>query len=118
MINETSIQTIPTMLRFDGDGVLRVGRSRVTFDLVIYAYEEGETPEGIAERYPSLELPAVYGAINWYLLHREEAAQYLQEREELGRRAVAEVERKFPTNGLRERLLARWEARKRDLPAE
>jgi hypothetical protein len=38
----------------DLPGVLRVGKSRVLVELLIHAYQQGETPAGIVEMYRSL----------------------------------------------------------------
>lgn len=35
-------------LRLDAQGTIRVGRSRVTLDIVIAAYQRGASPESIA----------------------------------------------------------------------
>jgi hypothetical protein len=39
---------------------------------VIHAFWAGETPETICQAYPSLTLEQVYGAIAYYLAHREQ----------------------------------------------
>ena len=93
---------------------IRVGRSRVTFDLVVEQFEEGASAEDIVARFTTLDLPSVYSAIAWYLDHREEAAEYLAARMAKSDANRAEIERRWPSNGLRERLLARWKARKCD----
>ena len=115
MLTETSLQSLPTGLHLDSSGTIRVGRSRVTFDLVVEQFEEGASAEDIVARFTTLDLPSVYSAIAWYLHHREEAAEYLAERGAKSDANREEIERRWPSNGLRERLLARWEARKRDV---
>jgi len=52
-------------------GVLVVSGSRVTLDSVVHAFWAGETPESICQAYPSLNLEQVYGAIAYYLAHRD-----------------------------------------------
>lgn len=88
-------------------GVLRVGKTRVTLDTVIYAFQDGATAEEIVARYPTLTLEDVYATITLYLANREAVDLYLQlrekEREEI-RRQNLEL---FNLAGLRERLLAR-----------
>jgi hypothetical protein len=49
----------------------------------------------------------VYSVITYYLRHKPEVEAYLKEREALAARVREEVERRFPSAGLRERLLAR-----------
>ena len=41
----------------DPPGVLRVGKSRVLLELLIHAFQRGETPEGIVQSYTTLSLP-------------------------------------------------------------
>ena len=115
MLTESSLQSLPTGLRLDNSGTIRVGRSRVTFDLVVGQFEEGASAEDIVARFTTLDLPSVYSAIAWYLHHREAAAEYLTERSAKSDANREEIERRWPSRGLRERLLARWEARKRDV---
>jgi uncharacterized protein (DUF433 family) len=112
MLTEASLQSLPTGLRLDGSGTIRVGRSRVTFDLMVEQFEEGASAEDIVARFTTLDLPSVYSAIAWYLHHRAEAAEYLAERQVKSDANREEIERRWPSHGLRERLLARWTARK------
>ncbi len=53
-------------------GTLIVSGSRVTLGSVIHAFWAGETPETICQAYPSLTLEQVYGAIAYYLAHRDQ----------------------------------------------
>src|SRR5947208_1143305 len=57
-------------LRTDEGGVVRVGKSRVTLDLVVSQYENGMTPEEIVHAYDTLALADVYAVIAYYLRHR------------------------------------------------
>ena len=89
-------------------GILNVGASRVSFDSVIFAYEEGETPEGIVDRYPSLEVADVYQAIGYYLKHPREARAYLAKQEQRAETFRLLSEKQFGSSSeLRARLLAR-----------
>jgi uncharacterized protein (DUF433 family) len=65
-------------VRADEHGVLRVGRSRVTLDSVVAAFEAGHSPETIREQYPALSLEEVYGALTYYLAHAPEVEAYLR----------------------------------------
>jgi len=47
-------QRVP--LRQDEYGVLRVGNSRVLFELVVHAFNQGDTPETIVQSYDTLKL--------------------------------------------------------------
>lgn len=67
-------------LRIDQDGTIRVGNGQVTLDTVIGAYELGESPERIAESYPTVTVVDAYGTIAYYLRHRRQLDAYLDER--------------------------------------
>lgn len=98
-------ETVP--LTADSDGVIRVGKTRVTFDTVISAFLDGATAEEIALQYPSLDLADVYSVIAYYLRRRDEAEAYLQQRRDEARKIREENELRFDPAGVRERLLAR-----------
>jgi uncharacterized protein (DUF433 family) len=100
----------PPPLRLDQDGTLRVGRTRVTLDIVIGEYDRGSTPEEIASNFDSLQLEEVYGAIRFYLKHREEVEAYLRQREKDAEEIRRKIEALSPTRDLREKLLARKRA--------
>ena len=55
--------TVTVPLREEPPGVFRVGNSRVLLELVIRAFQRGETPEGIVQSYDTLSLPDVYAVI-------------------------------------------------------
>ena len=42
-------------LQADEDGVVRVGKTRVTLDTVVAAFSDGATAEEIVQQYPILE---------------------------------------------------------------
>ena len=60
-----------------GDGYAVTG-SRVSLDSVVYAFLSGESAESIAQAFPVLTLEQVYGAITFYLAHRDEIDRYLE----------------------------------------
>lgn len=74
------------------------------------AFEQGATPEEIGLKYPSLNLADIYSVIAYYLQHREVVESYLAERRQQMRAAEQEIEARFPSVGIRERLLARRRA--------
>ncbi len=60
-----------------------IAGSRVSLDSVIIAFLNGLSPETIAaECFPTLTLEQVYGAITYYLAHRDEIDAYLQDAHE------------------------------------
>ena len=103
------VETVP--LRTDADGVIRVGQTRVTLDTVITAFRRGATPEEIVYQYPSLDLADVYAVLAYYLRRREEVERYLAWRRAWAEQVRQDNERRFPADGIRQRLLARRAAR-------
>jgi uncharacterized protein (DUF433 family) len=53
--------------------------ARVSLDSVVYAFLRGESPEGIAESFPSLGLEQIFGALAFYIANREAVDQYLRQ---------------------------------------
>ena len=98
-------QTIP--IEIDVDGVARVGKTRVTLDTVVAAFNQGATAEEIVYRYPGLKLSDVYSTISFYLNHQQEVVEYLQQRQQQAQEIRLGNEQKFDPQGLRDRLLAR-----------
>ncbi len=60
------------------EGAYRIAGTRVSLDSVAYGFNEGQSPETIAQSFPVLELEQVYGAITYYLAHRSEIDAYLE----------------------------------------
>jgi hypothetical protein len=84
-----------------------VAGTRVTLDTIVGAFDTGATAEEIAQQYSSVPLADVYSVITYYLRHKYEVRTYLEGREEQAEYVRAEAERRCPSNGVRERLLAR-----------
>jgi len=101
------VESPPVPLRTDEHGVMFVGRTRVPLDSVVFAFNQGSSPEEIVMSYPTLELVDVYAIVNYYLHNRSEVDGYLSQREIEGVRIREENEKRFPKAGIRARLLAR-----------
>jgi uncharacterized protein (DUF433 family) len=99
--------TEPVPLREEPEGTVRVGRTRVTLDILLGAHKMGLTPEEIADSYQTLHLADIHAVIAYYLRHQTEVDAYLERR----RREAEEIRRKIeeicPPDGFREKLLAR-----------
>ncbi|MCU0527770.1 MAG: DUF433 domain-containing protein [Elainella sp. Prado103] len=89
------------------DGVILVGKTRVTLDTVVAVFNQGVTAEEIAYRYPSLNLADVYATIAFYLKHQSEVEAYLQQRRQQAQEIRVMNQTRFDPQGLRDRLLAR-----------
>jgi len=79
---------------------------RISLDSIVYLFRDGVSPEDIQQNFHGLTLADVYGAISFYLDHREEVDAYLVRQRQLWE----ELERTgIPPNP---DLLARMEAAK------
>lgn len=111
MIPLNPTETLP--LETDSDGVIRVGKTRVTLDTVITAFRDGATAEEIAQQYPSLQLADIYSVIGYYLRHRSEVDGYLRRRTQQAEQVRERNEARFDPSGIRDRLLARRAGQRR-----
>lgn len=94
-------------LEITADGVVRVGKTRVTLDTVVSVFKQGTTAEEIVYRYPSLQLADVYATIAFYLYHQQEVELYLKQRQQQAQEIRRMNEARFAPQELRDRLLAR-----------
>lgn len=111
MVTTTLTATIP--LRTDKDGVMRVGKTRVTLDTIVAAFTEGATAEEIAYQYPSIPLADIYSVIGYYLNKKKDVDAYLKRRAKFAQEIRKQNEARLNTSGIRERLLARRKHGKR-----
>jgi uncharacterized protein (DUF433 family) len=102
-----AIRSDPAPLSLGEDGVIRVVGTRVTLEVVVAAFDTGATPEEIVQQYPSLTLATAYGVLAYALAHRADVDAYVARRNDVRDQVRAENEQRFPSVGIRERLLAR-----------
>ena len=95
----------PAPLQANEDGVILIGKTRVTLDTVVSVFNQGATAEEIVYRYPSLNLADVYATIAFYLKHQSEIEVYLRQRRQQAQEIRAMNQAKFDPQGLRDRLL-------------
>jgi uncharacterized protein (DUF433 family) len=62
------------------EGVDTVAGTRVSLDSIVYGFLSGQSAGAIAQAFPVLNLAQVYGAIAYYLAHRDEIDRYLDGR--------------------------------------
>jgi uncharacterized protein (DUF433 family) len=101
------IQPVALPLASDKYGVVKVGGTRVTLDTIVKAFLRGATAEEIAQQYPSVSLADGYATISYYLQNQKAVDSYLAKRKKQAQTVKAENEKRFDTQGIRERLLAR-----------
>lgn len=78
------------------NGGYYVAGSRVSLDSIVYSFKAGDSPETIRQNFPSLSLEQVYGAITFYLAHREEVEENIREGEEAVNRSIAHLRESRP----------------------
>jgi uncharacterized protein (DUF433 family) len=91
------------------DGALRIAGTRVGLATVVACYQGGESPEKIAEEFPTVSLAQVYGAIAYYLENKKLIEDF-----------IAEVDREFfskvrPLSETNPELYARLEAARQQM---
>ena len=104
MTARVTTETIP--VETDMNGVIRVGKTRVTLDTIVLAFKDGATAEEIAQQYPSVSLADVYCVIGYYLRRPAEIETYLTRRQQQAKEVRQQNEARFAPTGIRERLLA------------
>src|SRR5438105_11791558 len=105
-VNGLPLHAEAPALRVDDGGVVRVGNSRVSLDLVVEQYENGMTPEDMVRAYDALALADVHAVIAYYLRHRAAVRAYLKQRDEEAAALRAKIEAERPRVS-RDELLAR-----------
>ena len=78
-----------------GDGY-RIRGSRVSLDSIVCAHLAGQTPESIQESFPTLSLAQTYGAISFYLSHRDEVDRQIARTEQEGQALRARARQADP----------------------
>ncbi len=104
--------TLSIPLYEDPPGVFRVGKSRVLLELVIHAFQRGETPEGIVQSFDTLSLPDVYAVVSYYLANPAAVDEYLRHcdvKAETLRRKIESSQP--PRENLRQLIMARAKAK-------
>jgi hypothetical protein len=92
-------------------GVFRVGQSRVLLELVIRAFQRGESPEGIVRSYRTLKLADVYAVISRYLADPAPFDDYLRQCDEQAEAVSREIEAAQSPGVSKGELLARAAAK-------
>lgn len=103
-------------LRISDGGVVQVGQSRITLDLIVEQYENGMTPEDMVRAYDSLTLADAFSVVAYYLRHRDDVRSYLKLREEEAKAQRAIIESKHPRLSREELLTRRRASEKANAP--
>ena len=77
-------------------GAYFIAGTRVSLDSIVYAFLRGDSPEGIAESFPSVTLEQVLGSLAFYLANRDRIDQYLHQASSDFERIRREARKKNP----------------------
>jgi uncharacterized protein (DUF433 family) len=111
-IQEQQPLTLSIPLYEDPPGILRVGKSRVLLELVLHAFQRGQTPESIVQSYDTLSLPDVYAVVSYYLANPAPFEEYLRRRDQQAESVRSKLEAAGMTGRVgKEELLARARAK-------
>lgn len=98
--------TINVPLHYENGDTIRIANTRVLLEIVIHAFQRGDTPEGIVESYSTLHLDDVYAVLAYYLQNRHEVDVYMRQVEEDSRIMQEKIEANQPqVQPIRQRLL-------------
>lgn len=113
LMTAISFDATEVPLRFAPNGGIRVGQTRILFDIVLHEFDSGATPEEIVDAYEGLELADVYSVLGYCLRNRAAINECLRQREAEAEalRHTIEAGQPFRAN-LRARLLARQTAKR------
>jgi uncharacterized protein (DUF433 family) len=111
------VYAVPSPLRVDERGTVRIGNSRISLDLIIEQYESGMTPEDMVRAYDSLVLSDVHAVIAYYLQNRDAVKAYLKRRQQEAQSLRQAIETEYPRIARDELLNRRHAAEKNNAPA-
>lgn len=77
-IMSTAIDTLLTRSPDICGGRIRIEGTRVTVLQIVTFYQQGLTPEEIADQYPHVNLAQIYAALAYYHANRDEIDRELQ----------------------------------------
>jgi len=95
----------------DPPGVFRVGKSRVLLELVLGAFQRGESPEGIVRSYRTLQLADVYAVIGRYLANPAPFNDYLRRCDEQAEAVRRKIEAAQGPGVSKDELMSRARAK-------
>ena len=103
--------TLPDFLSQDDQGYIHVTGHRVGLGDIVFFYRQGDSPEMLHARFPTVALPLFYKVIAYYLENEPAVDEYCARQAEEIARQRAEARRGPTADELRERREARRVAR-------
>ncbi len=89
-------ESITLPMKTDEQGAIRISNTRVTLDVLIARYTQGNRPEAIHRAFPTIPLTDVYAVIAYYLANRAEVDAYLEQRDAEDEHIRQEIEANYP----------------------
>ncbi len=71
-----SVVTAKSYIEYYNESYWIIG-TRISLDSIVYAFQQGASPESIVQSFPLLRLEQVYGAIAFYLSNQAKIDVYL-----------------------------------------
>jgi uncharacterized protein (DUF433 family) len=100
-------------LRIDQRGDIFVGESGVLLDTIVEELEAGTPPEEIVRGYDTVQPADVYGAIAYYLRHKQVVEAYIQRRNREAEQLWRHIEAAQPSKAdLKARIKEQWSRKK------
>ena len=81
---------------FLGPADIRIKGTRVGIETIVYAFQDGLSPEEIVQEYPSLSLAQVYVTITYYLCNKVKVDEYIARLEKWAEKQWREREKNVP----------------------
>ena len=88
-------ETMSLPLKIDEQGTIYISRTKVTLDILIARYQQGDSPEAMHEGFSTVSLTDIYAVIAYYLAHRDELDAYLKQRDDDVERIRQEMEARY-----------------------
>lgn len=94
-------------LFMDATGTIRLSRTRVTLDTIIGSFLAGESPEELADNFPTVPRADIYAVISAYYRHQAELDEPLERRRTAAEEFRSMIEADPSYQAMRVRILAR-----------
>lgn len=91
-------------VRVEANGAVRISDTRITLEVILTAFEQGETPEQIVHAYPSLQLSDVCTLYAYYCKNKALFCQYLEQSRAQEQAIRQKIETEYPTTAIRQRI--------------
>jgi uncharacterized protein (DUF433 family) len=116
-LQKKELVSLEAYLNFVGPEDIRIRGTRIGIETVVYAYQEGLSPEEMMQAYPSLSLEQVYAVITYYLRNQAQVNDYITRLEKWSEARQLERDRNPPPVVQRLRALRAQIRREEAIPA-